>query len=721
MTNPAHLLLTGLVLLVAFLGGAIVGSILKSTALALTRPRAEPRREVQRKRSAPPRLQRKTADDIDATVLAAMEKAVASPATVELSVEEVLASAAGDTAPAAPKERIEPDIVQSMAPVASEPSVAELVAAAEPQAMGEQDFAEAMLALTKPAPSVESAIIPPVESTAVVVAAEPVPEVLADVDVAAPKEDAVTEEALVAEQVPPAEELPAAAAPLVAPAVAAVAVPPTAPTMAPARVAGRSVFGRDIPDPRRGAPPRPAPRPVLRVAAPSAQVIPFPVHVPVQQVAPPAMLGDVKAELEALLLQPTVLEATTFSPLPELTISPRLQAARAELELVSAIPVAPPRPPVVLTTESFGASAAKPAVAEVQPEPRETEPGNNLPLGLEATLAEAIGATMELAPNLPEPPPQPRQGKAAENPVALAAFDIVADVPQPAEGIEDIDIVPEFELVGFDLTQPKPEPAESVVAAEPARKDVVPVVLDPGTVPMVLDPEAPAEQPAEDRATGALVPLELDLPVATHVVDLDQMRAALADDLFVPNALDAAPVEVDANPFVAGMEQALMGISPEPAVARNSGDEAAAMQAIEGGWSPRRASPRLVRSAELPDGGDASAALAASGAAVAAASRTASAIVSELAPDPARPAALDGPREGNADDLTHIIGVLPVIETALNKLGVYHYDQIAAWSAETVAWVENHLGLDGRIQRELWRLQARELAAARPTLRKVRN
>ena len=55
--------------------------------------------------------------------------------------------------------------------------------------------------------------------------------------------------------------------------------------------------------------------------------------------------------------------------------------------------------------------------------------------------------------------------------------------------------------------------------------------------------------------------------------------------------------------------------------------------------------------------------------------------------------------------------MLPVIETALNSLGIYHFDQLGALTDENIGWIENHLGVPGRISRELWREQARELSA----------
>jgi NADH-quinone oxidoreductase subunit E len=43
-------------------------------------------------------------------------------------------------------------------------------------------------------------------------------------------------------------------------------------------------------------------------------------------------------------------------------------------------------------------------------------------------------------------------------------------------------------------------------------------------------------------------------------------------------------------------------------------------------------------------------------------------------------------------------------------LGVYHFDQIAAWSSENVSWIERYLAFKGRIGREQWVEQARRLA-----------
>ncbi|MEQ9260000.1 MAG: NADH-quinone oxidoreductase subunit NuoE [Roseovarius sp.] len=87
------------------------------------------------------------------------------------------------------------------------------------------------------------------------------------------------------------------------------------------------------------------------------------------------------------------------------------------------------------------------------------------------------------------------------------------------------------------------------------------------------------------------------------------------------------------------------------------------------------------------------------------------------APEPAaevaqkEPESLDAPRGDGADDLKFIKGVGPKLEELLHELGFYHYDQIAEWSAEEVAWVDENLkGFKGRVSRDGWVEQARILA-----------
>jgi predicted flap endonuclease-1-like 5' DNA nuclease len=81
-----------------------------------------------------------------------------------------------------------------------------------------------------------------------------------------------------------------------------------------------------------------------------------------------------------------------------------------------------------------------------------------------------------------------------------------------------------------------------------------------------------------------------------------------------------------------------------------------------------------------------------------------------------RPEALDAPRDGGADDLKKIKGVGPKLEKLCNSLGFYHFDQIANWTADEVAWVDQNLeGFKGRVSRDNWVEQARLLASGGET------
>jgi N utilization substance protein A len=75
-----------------------------------------------------------------------------------------------------------------------------------------------------------------------------------------------------------------------------------------------------------------------------------------------------------------------------------------------------------------------------------------------------------------------------------------------------------------------------------------------------------------------------------------------------------------------------------------------------------------------------------------------------------RPQALEAP-DGEADDLQRINGIGPKLEGVLNDLGIFHFGQIAALTPENIAWIDGYLRFKGRIEREDWIGQARDLAA----------
>ncbi len=62
------------------------------------------------------------------------------------------------------------------------------------------------------------------------------------------------------------------------------------------------------------------------------------------------------------------------------------------------------------------------------------------------------------------------------------------------------------------------------------------------------------------------------------------------------------------------------------------------------------------------------------------------------------------------DDLKRISGIGPKLEAVLYGLGIYKFEQIAAWKKAERDWVDDHLKFKGRIERDDWVKQAKALA-----------
>lgn len=69
--------------------------------------------------------------------------------------------------------------------------------------------------------------------------------------------------------------------------------------------------------------------------------------------------------------------------------------------------------------------------------------------------------------------------------------------------------------------------------------------------------------------------------------------------------------------------------------------------------------------------------------------------------------------EGDADDLKQISGVGPVMEQKLNDFGIFHYSQIADLTKSDIAEIDEALDFKGRIERDEWQKQAKELMKAK--------
>ena len=96
----------------------------------------------------------------------------------------------------------------------------------------------------------------------------------------------------------------------------------------------------------------------------------------------------------------------------------------------------------------------------------------------------------------------------------------------------------------------------------------------------------------------------------------------------------------------------------------------------------------------------------------AAAPKTVSPKAAPVAPKPAPITAIGVPGAvGAPDNLLLVKGLGPKLNTLLTGLGITRFDQVAAWSADDVAKVDEHLGaFKGRIERDSWIEQAGLLA-----------
>lgn len=75
--------------------------------------------------------------------------------------------------------------------------------------------------------------------------------------------------------------------------------------------------------------------------------------------------------------------------------------------------------------------------------------------------------------------------------------------------------------------------------------------------------------------------------------------------------------------------------------------------------------------------------------------------------------------EGFQDDVKLIGGVGPALEKKLAALGVTSLKQIAAFTADDIERIDTELAFKGRIEREEWVEQAKDLIAGKPPRAKV--
>jgi large subunit ribosomal protein L21 len=82
-------------------------------------------------------------------------------------------------------------------------------------------------------------------------------------------------------------------------------------------------------------------------------------------------------------------------------------------------------------------------------------------------------------------------------------------------------------------------------------------------------------------------------------------------------------------------------------------------------------------------------------------------------------APLAAPAEAKADDLSLIAGIGPKIQSALTGMGYTRFAQIVALTPEEIETIDTAMKSKGRIARDEWVEQAKELMAGKPPRAKV--
>ncbi len=399
------------------------------------------------------------------------------------------------------------------------------------------------------------------------------------------------------------------------------------------------------------------------------------------------------------------------------------------------------------------ATTATTAEAPVSGPPLVTAPAiAPLPGTRRRSAAERLAAAAGRSP-IDEPPtststvPEPAIAPSAPLPDAAAAAPTAESViirPPPAPPATEVSPGP----VVADGAQPE----SAAAAPEPV------IILPPPSAPAVEIP--PASTPADE------LPVDTAASVATAQPQAEPAVAGAAA-LHLENPRSPEPMQPSTAPASEPVAAPVTRTALED-------PEAAAMRAIEGNWTPRRRAPQnpVPHPDQTPAPREVDDAMQTARSAVAAAAAAAAAAIAEaqerpqrlpsdeglsfeqrseamaksflegddaMSTDPAvglsfepehpvehqsfgRPQALPEPREGSPDNLKQIKGITPALEASLHGLGIFHFDQIAAWDQKAIVWVEQHLSLHGRIGRDKWLEQAREFGTGRgQTLRPVRR
>lgn len=245
--------------------------------------------------------------------------------------------------------------------------------------------------------------------------------------------------------------------------------------------------------------------------------------------------------------------------------------------------------------------------------------------------------------------------------------------------------------------------AKDAPSPAPAKAEVKPAEVQPAPKaapkPEPVAKTSPAEATVKAVAAGAnVVPLKkpvVKTATPTQVVKLEVVKPATTPRAVTPAAAKpevAKPVEVAPAKAVEAPKKPVLKTKAKPAPKQQT--------------APKVKEPAAKATKAPVKAGEPAVAVA-----VAAEKPV---VPTAVMPDDFRqPKAIDKPQ--TPDDLKQIAGVGPKLEKVLNGLGVWTFAQVAAWDRQETAWVDDYLGLNGRMARDGWTGQAQALASGGKT------
>lgn len=235
-------------------------------------------------------------------------------------------------------------------------------------------------------------------------------------------------------------------------------------------------------------------------------------------------------------------------------------------------------------------------------------------------------------------------------------------------------------------------------AVAPAVAPEAPAVAVPAAVPASATPAAAAPAAAV-MSSAPVAEAKAEAPEPKAEAPKAEVKKA------APAKAKAAPAKAkEAEPAVAPVTKAAPKPAPKPKAAKAVAAPAEKTAPVKAAAKPA-ASKAAVAKAAAPK---AAAKVAAKPAAKPAAAKAEAAPVAADTAAGKKPKGLKAARRGKPDDLKLIEGIGAKLEERLNEWGVFHFDQIAAWGDQEVAYADNNVPrFKGRASRDKWVAQAK--------------